>query len=239
MLMNTRRAALFAAVTTSCAAMIFAVAPAFAASLSAIDSLSYTSIIGTEVDSMTSAYDFTADGVDGTITSTVYQGTGTASGYFVYTYQITLDDASASSVDSVSFNFSSTPTVVAGIGDAFYVDDGSGNVAPTSADYIESSLTVAFEFDLSIAAGDTSLEFGLFSAIAPDSTTAILSASTSSQPRRGTRRGAGPGVARLSSGTASVLSNGVAPVPEPTSALVFAIGFATIAARCRAKATRA
>jgi hypothetical protein len=37
---------------------------------------------------------------------------------------------------------------------------------------------------------------------------------------------------------ASVLSNGAAPVPEPTAALVFAIGFATIAASCRSKAYR-
>jgi hypothetical protein len=41
------------------------------------------------------------------------------------------------------------------------------------------------------------------------------------------------------SGTATVLSNGVAPIPEPASGLVFAIGFAAIAARCRSKASRA
>jgi hypothetical protein len=73
---------------------------------------------------MTSSYDFTADGIDGTITSTVYDGAGTASGYFVYTYQIELYDTTTSSIDSVTFEFSSTPTVIDGIGDAFYVDDG-------------------------------------------------------------------------------------------------------------------
>lgn len=68
-----------------CAALFLAAIPASAASLSAIDSSTYTSILGAEVDSMSSSYDFSADGVDGTITSTVYEGTGAASGYFVYT----------------------------------------------------------------------------------------------------------------------------------------------------------
>ena len=160
------------------------------------------------------------------------EGTGAASGYYVYTYSITLSDASASSIDSVMFEFGSTPVAIAGIGDAFYVEDGSGNVAPTSALYIQSAKTAGFEYEVSLAAGETSLDFGLFSAVAPATTEADLSGKTATAGRR-----SGRGYA-ATSGTANVLSNGVAPVPEPTAALVFAIGFAAIAARCRSKASR-
>jgi len=218
-----------AAVGAVCAALLFSVAPASAASLSVIDSSDYASILGTEVDSVTSSI----AGIDGTITSTVYEGTGAASGYYVYTYSIELSDTSTSSIDSVMFEFGSTPVVISGIGDTFYVDDGSGNVAPTSAYYFQSSETAGFEYEVSIAAGETSLDFGLFSAVAPAPTQAELSGQTSSAGRKSGRTSA------TASGTASVLSNGVAPVPEPTSALVFAIGFAAIAARCRSKASRA
>jgi hypothetical protein len=163
----------------------------------------------------------------------VYEGTGAASGYYVYTYSITLTDSATSSIDSVMFEFGSTPVAIAGIGDAFYVDDGSGNVAPTSAYYFESSETAGFEYEVSLAAGETSYDFGLFSGVAP----ATTEADVSGQARTGGRR-VGRNLS-TTSGTATVLSNGIAPVPEPTSALVFAIGFAAIAARCRSKASRA
>jgi len=211
------------------AVLLFFVTPASATSLNVIDSLDYASILGTEVDSVTSAI----GGIDGTITSTAYEGIGDASGYYVYTYSITLSDSSTSSIDSVMFEFGSTPVEIAGIGDAFYVDDGSGNVAPTSASYVTSSNTAGFEYEVSIAAGETSYDFGLFSAVAP----AMTEADLSGQTRTGGRR-VGRNIS-ATSGTAAVLSNGAAPVPEPTSALVFAIGFAAIAARCRSKASRA
>lgn len=211
------------------AAALFLAAPAFAASLSAIDSSDYASILGAEVDSMTSAI----DGIDGTITSTVYEGTGAASGYYVYTYSIELSDASTSSIDSVTFKFGSTPVEIAGIGDTFYVDDGSGNVAPTAAYYFQTSETAGFEYEVSIAAGETSLDFGLFSAVAPATTKANLSGEAATGGRRSGRSHS------ATSGTATVLSNGaVVPIPESTAALVFAIGFAAIAARCRSKASR-
>jgi hypothetical protein len=124
------RSALMTTASAACAALLFLGTPVSAASLSMIDSSTSASILGAEVGSMTSSYDLTADGIDGAITSTVYEGTGTASGYFVYTYQIELYDTTASSIDSVMFEFGSIPSLVDGIGDAFYVDDGSGNIHP-------------------------------------------------------------------------------------------------------------
>jgi hypothetical protein len=219
---------LIASIGAACAALLFSAASASAASLNVIDSADYADILGAEVDSMTS----TIDGVDGTITSTVYEGIGAADGYFVYTYQIVLSDSSTSSVDSVMFEFGSVPANIAGIGDSFYVDDGSGNVAPSSSTYVQSSETAGFEFQVNIGAGETSLEFGLFSEIAPAISGADIGATTASGGRRTSR---GP---TATTGTATVLSNGVAPVPEPTSAVVFALGFAVVAATCRAKSSR-
>jgi len=227
--MSRRKSILIASVGAICAALLASTTPASAASLNVIDSSDYASILGTEVDSVTS----TIDGIDGTITSTVYEGTGSASGYYVYTYSIELSDTSVSSIDSVMFEFGSTPVVVAGIGDSFAVDDGSGNIAPTSAYYIQSSETAGFEFEVNLAAGETSTDFGLFSAVAPATTEADVSGATRTGGRRAGRSAVAAG------GTATVLSNGVAPVPEPTAAFVFAIGFAVIAARCGSKASRA
>jgi hypothetical protein len=231
------RSILLPSAGAACTALLFALTPASAASLNLIDSSLYATILGAEVETLTSSYDFTVDGVDGTITSTVYEGSATASGYFVYTYQIELYDSSTSSIDAVMFEFGSTPPVIDMIGDAFTVDDGSANVAPTSAFYIETSETAGFEFEFNLAAGETSLEFGLFSAIAPTTTEAELSGVTRSARRRSGRRRSGR--SSSTAAAATVLSNGAAPVPEPNAALLFSIGFATIAACCRSRASRA
>jgi hypothetical protein len=195
--------------------------PAAALTISSTDSATLSSVTGTQVGTMTSVYDFDpVAGGDGTITSTVYEGIGAAEGYYVYTYEIELYDSTQASIGAivgVTFEFSATPASVTGIGEAFYVSDGTGSIAPDLAIYNETTKTAAFRFDGYIGSGETSYVFGLFSPNAPLASDAQLI------------DGGALG------GTASVLSNGVAAVPEPSAALVFALGFVTIAARCRTK----
>jgi hypothetical protein len=209
-----------------CAALLLLAGPASAVSvlnLNSIDTSQFGSIAGAVDSTLTSTYDFvpTAAGGDGQITSTVYNGVGSASGLYVYTYQIELNDADASSVGAVigaTFKFTSVPSPVAGVGEAFFVDDGSGNVAPDLAFYDASTQTMGFRFIPVIQNGQTSFQVGLFSAVAPEETLALMIDSGAA------------------GGQTYVLSNGAAPVPEPGAALVFALGFAVIAGRCRTRA---
>jgi hypothetical protein len=152
----------------------------------------------------------------------VYQGIGGASGQYVYTYSIELfdtDTASVGAVIAVTFEFGAMPTVIGGVGDAFYIDDGSGGVAPEMVFYDTGTQTAGFRFVPLIDNGETSLTFGLLSPNAPAETLAQLYDSGAT------------------GGQVSVLSNGTpaASVPEPSAALVFAVGFAAFARRCRTR----
>ena len=171
-------------------------------------------------------YDFLPEvfGGDGLVTSTVFQGVGDASGNFVYTYEIELFDAPPASVGAVlgiTFEFSSIPVAVAGVGDAFYVTDDSGTHAPDLAFYQEASLTAGFRFVPQITNGRTSHQFGLFSPNAAAETVAQVIDSGA--------RG----------GESIVLSNGAPQggpnLPEPSAAALFALGFLTIARFCRTR----
>jgi hypothetical protein len=205
-------------------AFLVSATPAAALTLNGIDSSTFDSIAGDEIATLTNSYDFipVANGGDGLITSTVYQGIGDASGYYVYTYDIELFDADTASIGAVvgvTFDFGVIPVDINGIGDAFYVDDGSGGTAPDMAFYDTNTQTAGFRFIPLISNGETSFTFGLFSPNAPAETLAQLYDSGAT------------------GGEAYVLSNGApgAPVPEPSAALVFALGFAVLARRCRTR----
>lgn len=203
-------------------ALVASAAPATALTIGAIDTATFDTIAGAELATTTYSYDFIPEinGGDGLVTSTVYQGIGAASGQYVYTYSIVLFDADTASVGAVvaiTFDFGAMPTAVDGIGDAFYIDDGSGGAAPDMAFYNTSTQTAAFRFIPLIRNGETSLQFGLFSPNAPAETLAQLIDSGAS------------------GGQVTVLSNGASAVPEPSAALLFAVGFAAFTRRCRTR----
>jgi hypothetical protein len=199
--------------------LLVSATPAAALTLGGIGTSTFDSISGGEFATLTSSYDFipVVNGGDGQITSTVYTGIGDADGFFVYTYDIELYDiqsASIGAVVAVTFTFHATPVDINGIGDAFYIDDGSGGVAPSLAFYDATDATAGFVFVPLIGNGETSFKFGLISPNAPAEALAQLYDSGAT------------------GGQAVVLSNGVSSLPEPSAALVFALGFAAIARRC-------
>jgi hypothetical protein len=203
-------------------ALVVSATPAAALTMGGIDTATFDSIAGSQVATTTNSFDFIPEvnGGDGLVTSTVYEGIGDASGLYVYTYSIELFDANVASVGAVlgmTFEFGVTPMTIDGIGNAFYIDDGSGDVAPDMAFYNATSMTAGFRFIPLIDNGETSLVFGLISPNAPTETLAQLYDSGAT------------------GGQVSVLSNGVPPVPEPSAALVFALGFAAFAGRCRTR----
>lgn len=213
-----------------CVALVTFAGPASAVSilnLTNIDTAGFGAITGVVDSTLTNSYDFIPEisGGDGQITSTVYNGAGSASGRYVYSYSIELygsDVASVGAVVGLTFHFGSVPSSIEGF-DAFFVDDGSGSKAPDLAFYDDATQTAGFRFIPVIGNGEMSLTFGLVSDVAP----AITVASMIDSGAEG--------------GQVEILSNGVpagsaAPVPEPAAALVFALGFGAIARRCSHRA---
>jgi hypothetical protein len=193
------------------AVSVFAPATAGALTLGEIDSAAFDSITGDIVASSSNSFDFlpSVNGGDGLVTSTVYAGTGTADGLYVYSYQIELYPTPPSSVGAVvamSWEFGEMPVAVDGLEESFFIGDDGGTVAPLAALYEDGEATIYFI--PAIGNGEVSNTFGMLSPNAPKLTVAQL-----------TDSGA-PG------GTVEVFSNGISPtVPEPSAALVFALGF--------------
>ena len=184
-----------------------------ALSLAEIDSGTLSALTGSPVDSLSTTYDFLPEvsGGDGVVTSQVFHGAGAAAGDFVYVYSIELyatPPASVGAVWGMSWSFSEMPVDVAGIGESFFVGDDGGAVAPVVTFWSDGELEVIFI--PAIGNGDVSHAFGFVSPNAPDVSIASLIDSGAI------------------GGTAAVLSNG-APVPEPSSALVFGIGLLIVA----------
>jgi len=203
-------------------ALVVSAAPATALTIGEIETADFNLLAGNEIATVTNSFDFipVVNGGDGLVTSTVYEGIGDASGQYVYTYSIELFDADTASVGAViamTFEFGATPMTIDGVGDAFYINDGSGGVAPDMAFYDDTTQAAGFRFIPLIDNGETSLQFGLISPNAPAETLAQLYDSGAT------------------GGQVTVLSNGQVPVPEPSAALVFAWGFATLARRCRTR----
>jgi hypothetical protein len=193
--------------------------PAAALSLTEIDSTTFDSITGAPIATLTSSFDFSpaAAGGDGTVTSSVYIGTGDAAGNNVYVYSIELfsnPPASVSAVSGISFDFDNAPvTLTLGSGesfDAFYVND-DGAVGPLLASHTGS--TARFIFIPEIGNSETSHQFGLVSPSLPNLKVATVLDS-----------GAGLLV------QPTVYSNGsAAPLPEPHAAVLFGVGLLIVA----------
>jgi hypothetical protein len=143
--------------------------PASALPLTGISDSTLAALTGAQVDTLTTAFDFvpTVAGGDGTVTSSVFEGVGGALGLYVYVYQIDLFDAATSSVSAISgmaFDFTSPEAISFGGGslEAFTVTDDSGSVGPLLASH--TGTTARFFFIPEIGNGETSHQFGLFSA---------------------------------------------------------------------------
>jgi hypothetical protein len=190
--------------------------PASALPLTGISDSTLAALTGTQVDTLTTAFDFapTVAGGDGTVSSSVFEGVGDAVGLYVYVYQIDLFDAATSSVSAISgmaFDFTSPEAIASGGGslEAFTVTDDGGSVGPLLASH--TGTTARFFFIPEIGNGETSHQFGLFSASLPGTAIATM----------------------LDSGAGlvlepTVLSNGSTPVPEPHAAVLFGVGCVTV-----------
>ena len=191
--------------------------PASALTLTGISNSSLAALTGAQVDTLTTAFDFApaAAGGDGTVTSSVFEGVGDAEGLFLYVYQIDLFDAATSSVSAISgmaFDFTAPEAIAFGGGslEAFTVTDDGGSVGPLLASH--TGTTARFFFIPEIGNDETSQQFGLFSASLPGTAIATM----------------------LDSGAGlvlepTVLSNGVGAVPEPHAAVLFVVGWLTVA----------
>jgi hypothetical protein len=186
--------------------------PASALSLTEISDATLDAFTGTQIDTLTTAFDFapTVPGGDGTVTSSVFEGVGDAEGLFLFVYQIDLFDEATSSVSAISgmaFDFTTPETIAFGGGslEAFSVTDDGGSVGPLLASH--TGTTARFFFIPEIGNDETSHQFGLFSASLPNTVIATMLDS-------------GAGLAL----EPTVLSNGAAPVPEPTAAVLFGVG---------------
>ena len=180
-----------------------------ALSLTEIDGGTFDTLTGDLVGSLSSTYDFRPeiDGGDGVVTSLVFEGAGAAEGNFVYVYQIelyTTPPASVGSIWGMSWDFTAMPVDVVGVGEAFFIGDGSGTLDPLLANWEDG--TASFAFVPAITNGSLSHSFGLVSPNAPAETIAQLIDSGAL------------------GGSAPVLLNGAIPMPEPTAALVFGLG---------------
>lgn len=194
--------------------LLLAAAPASATSLmiSDISAATLDGLTGAQVGAtLTETFDFepATGGGDGAITSQVFAGAGALEGNFVYLYQLELfETASEDKSSGVTFDFDTMPLAIPGVGEAFYVADGGGDVAPFIADY--SGTAVTFIFFPFVQPGQSSFQLGLVSLGAPKTVTATVLDSGAVF------------------GAASVYSNGLAPIPEPGASVLFIAGFLTV-----------
>ncbi len=134
----------------------------------------------TPVASLTSTFDFapTVLGGDGTVTTTVYSGTGIATGTFAYVYQIAVKTNPPASdiVSGISFDFSNL--VPLGPISSFFISDGGGTLAPNAflqAAAYSATSTLQFNFALAnVGFGVTTNQFGAFSTNLPDTVIATM-----------------------------------------------------------------